>query len=142
MVVTRLDRLARSTAHLLAVAERLREAGAGREALAEPWADTTSPAGGTVLTVFAGVAEFERSLIAERTGAGRAAARALGVRFERPPKLSPDQAAVGRRLIARGASVRRVARGVLRCHPATPYRALAAAEAGRAIGGEGKRDEA
>ena len=127
MVVTRLDRLARSTAHLLEIAERLREADAGLRPLAEPWADTTSPSGRMVLTVFAGVAEFERSLIRERTATGRVAAKTRGVRFGRPPKLSPDQVAVGRRLIAEGASVRQVAREVLRCHPATLYRALAEA---------------
>ena len=62
-----------------------------------------------VLTVFAGVAEFERSLVAERTSSGRAAAKVRGVRFGRPRKLSPDQAEVGRRLIAESASVRQVA---------------------------------
>ena len=58
VVVTRLDRLARSTRDLLDVAELLREADAGLRSLAEPWADTTSPAGRMVLTVFAGIAEF------------------------------------------------------------------------------------
>ena len=125
VVVTRLDRLARSTAHLLEIAERLREADAGLRSLAEPWADTTTPSGKMVLTVFAGVAEFERFLIVERTSTGRLAAKARGVRFGRPPKLSPDQVDVGRRLIAEGASVRQVAQGVLKCHPATLYRALA-----------------
>ena len=125
VVVTRLDRLARSTAHLLEIAERLRAADAGLRSLAEPWADTTTPSGKMVLTVFAGVAEFERSLIVERTSTGRVAAKARGVRFGRPRALSPDQVEVGRRLIAEGASVRQVARGVLKCHPATLYRALA-----------------
>ena len=88
LVVTRLDRLARSTRDLLDVAERLRDASAGLRSLAEPWADTTSPAGRMVLTVFAGIAEFERALIIGRTGAGREAARARGVRFGRPPSLA------------------------------------------------------
>ena len=48
---------------LLDVAERLRDAGAGLRSIAEPWADTTSLAGRMVLTVFAGIAEFERALI-------------------------------------------------------------------------------
>ncbi len=56
VVVTRLDRLARSTRDLLEIAERLRDADAGLRSLAEPWADTTSPAGRMVLTVFAGIA--------------------------------------------------------------------------------------
>ena len=61
VVVTRLDRLARSTRDLLDIAERLKDGGAGLRSLAEPWADTTSPAGRMVLTVFAGIAEFERA---------------------------------------------------------------------------------
>ena len=72
VVIYRLDRLARSTRDLLEIAEQLREAGAGLRSLGEPWADTTSPAGRMVLTIFAGIAEFERALIQERTGAGRA----------------------------------------------------------------------
>ena len=75
VVVTRLDRLARSTRDLLDIAEKLKEAGAGLRSLAEPWADTTSPAGRMVLTVFAGIAEFERELIHQRTSSGRVAAR-------------------------------------------------------------------
>lgn len=81
VTITRLDRLARSTRDLLDIAERLTEAEAGLRSLAEPWADTTSPAGRMVLTFFAGVAEFERSLVHERTSSGRAAAKAKGVRF-------------------------------------------------------------
>ena len=84
VVVTRLDRLARSTRDLLDIAERLKDGGAGLRSLAEPWADTTSPAGRMVLTVFAGIAEFEKSLIGERTTSGRKAAQARGVRFGRP----------------------------------------------------------
>ena len=91
VVVYRLDRLARSTRDLLDIAEQIKEAEAGLRSLSEPWADTTSPAGRMVLTVFAGIAEFERALIHQRTGAGRAAARARGVRFGRPPKLTAEQ---------------------------------------------------
>ena len=69
VTVTRLDRLARSTRDLLEIAERIKEAGAGLRSLAEPWADTTTPAGRMVLTVFAGMADFERSLIVERSRA-------------------------------------------------------------------------
>ena len=68
------DRLARSTRDLLDIAERIGQAEAGLRSLAEPWADTTTPAGRMVLTVFAGIADFERSLIVERTSAGRIAA--------------------------------------------------------------------
>jgi hypothetical protein len=57
VLVTRLDRLARSTRDLLDIAERLREIGAGLRSLAEPWADTSSPAGKMILTVMAGIAD-------------------------------------------------------------------------------------
>ena len=124
VVVTRLDRLARSTRDLLDIAERLREAGAGLRSLAEPWADTTSPAGRMVLTVFAGIAEFERALIIGRTSAGRDEARARGVRFGRPTSLAAEQAALGRRLIGEGRPVREVAR-LLGVHRSTLYRELA-----------------
>jgi DNA invertase Pin-like site-specific DNA recombinase len=123
VVVTRLDRLARSTRNLLDIAERLRDVDAGLRSLAEPWADTTSPAGRMVLTVFAGIAEFERALILGRTSAGHEAAKQRGVRFGRPPALTPDQVALGRRLVDEGTSVRAAAK-VLRCHHATLYRAL------------------
>jgi DNA invertase Pin-like site-specific DNA recombinase len=62
LVVTRLDRLARSTVELLAIAERLREKDTGLQSLDEPWVDTESPSGRMILTVFAGIAEFERAL--------------------------------------------------------------------------------
>ncbi|WP_435416757.1 recombinase family protein [Parerythrobacter aurantius] len=123
LVVTRLDRIARSTRDLLDIAQQLTDAEAGLRSLAEPWADTTSPAGRMVLTVFAGIAEFERELIRQRTSSGREAARRRGVKFGRPAKLSAEQVALGKRLIEEGQSVREVAK-VLNCHHATLYRNL------------------
>lgn len=123
LTVTRLDRLARSTTDLLHIAERLKEINAGLRSLAEPWADTTSPAGRMVLTIFAGIADFERSLIGERTSAGRAAAKAKGVRFGPKPVLTHEQITHARRLIDKGQSVSEVAR-LLGVHRATLYRAL------------------
>ena len=99
VVVTRLDRLARSTSELLRIAETIGEKHAGIQSLAEPWADTTTPAGRMVLTVFAGIAEFERALIATRTEEGRRDTQARGVPFGRPPKLRPDQRTLARHLI-------------------------------------------
>src|SRR5919107_179372 len=119
VVVARLDRLARSTRDLLEIAELLKEGSAGLRSIGEPWADTTSPAGKMVLTVFAGMAEFERALIHQRTSSGRVAARTPGVRFGRPPKLTPEQIALGRRLVDESTSVREVAKAILKCHPAT-----------------------
>jgi DNA invertase Pin-like site-specific DNA recombinase len=123
VVVSRLDRLARSTRDLLEIAEQLNEAQAGLRSLHEPWADTTSPAGRMVLTVFAGIAEFERELISERTHAGRRAAKARGVRFGRPPKLTADQVALARRLVTEGTSIPEASK-ILNVHRATLYRAL------------------
>lgn len=123
VVITRLDRLARSTRDLLDIAQQLTDVEAGLRSLAEPWADTTSPAGRMVLTVFAGISEFERDLIRQRTSSGREAAKKRGVKFGRPFKLSDEQVSLGKRLIDEGQSVREVAR-VLNCHHATLYRNL------------------
>jgi DNA invertase Pin-like site-specific DNA recombinase len=123
VVVSRLDRLARSTRDLLEIAEQLNEVGAGLRSIHEPWADTTSPAGRMVLTIFAGIAEFERELIHERTRSGRVAAKERGVRFGRPPKLSADQIALAQRLISEGTSIPGAAK-ILNVHRATLYRAL------------------
>jgi DNA invertase Pin-like site-specific DNA recombinase len=59
--------------------------------LADAWAETTTPHGRLLVTMLAGIAEFERELIRARTGDGRSRAKARGVRFGRPPKLSPYQ---------------------------------------------------
>lgn len=123
VTVTHLDRLARSTRDLLEIAERIKAAGAGLRSLAEPWADTTTPAGRMVLTVFAGIADFERALIAERTSAGRIAAKARGVRFGPSPALSAEQIEHARRLIENGKPVAEIAR-LLGVHRATLYRAI------------------
>ena len=110
VVITRLDRLARSTSELLRIAEQIEEQNAGLQSVAEPWADTTTPTGRMVLTVLAGIAGFERSLIATRTEEGRGAAQARGVRFDRRPKLHPEQRTLARHLIEEGQSVSDIAR--------------------------------
>ena len=84
LIIWRLDRLARSTKMLLETIEQLKEKGASFKSLMEPWADTTSPSGKLVMTFFAGLAEFERDLLRDRTDAGRKAALARGVAFGRP----------------------------------------------------------
>jgi DNA invertase Pin-like site-specific DNA recombinase len=96
IIVTRLDRLARSTLDLLHTVDVVSKAGAGFRSLADAWADTTTPHGKLMLTVLGGLAEFERSLIMARTQAGIQRARERGVAFGRPTKLNPKQ----RRLIA------------------------------------------
>jgi DNA invertase Pin-like site-specific DNA recombinase len=92
VVVTRLDRLARSTLHLLTTLSTVTKAGAGFKSLNGTWADTTTVHGRLMLTVLAGLAEFERELIVARTGEGRKRAMANGVKFGRPAKLTPHQA--------------------------------------------------
>jgi DNA invertase Pin-like site-specific DNA recombinase len=91
LVVTRLDRLARSTLDLLNVIAAVTERGAGFRSLKDTWADTTSPHGRLMLTILGGLAEFERELIRARTGEGRRRAKDRGVKFGRPRKLTPHQ---------------------------------------------------
>jgi DNA invertase Pin-like site-specific DNA recombinase len=91
LVVTRLDRLARSTRDLLNVIAAIAERGAGFKSLKDSWADTTTPHGRLMLTVLGGLAEFERELIRARTGEGRKRARERGVKFGRPRKMTPHQ---------------------------------------------------
>ena len=91
LVVTRLDRLARSTRDLLNVLATVAEREAGFRSLKDSWADTTTPHGRLMLTVLGGLAEFERELIRARTGEGRKRAKASGVKFGRPASLTPDQ---------------------------------------------------
>lgn len=124
VTVTRLDRLARSTRDLLDIAERIQAAGAGLRSLAEPWADTTTPAGRMVLTVFAGIAEFERSLIIDRTRHGREAAKARGVKFGPKPTLTKRQIAHARDLIDREDKPVKEVAALLGVHRSTLYRAL------------------
>jgi len=91
LLVTRLDRLARSTRDLLNVLDGIAKAGAGFRSLADTWADTTTAHGRLMLTVLGGLAEFERELIKARTGEGRKRAKARGIHMGRPPALNRDQ---------------------------------------------------
>lgn len=91
LLVTRLDRLARSTRDLLNCLDAVGKAGAGFRSLHDQWADTTTAHGRLMLTILGGLAEFERELIKARTAEGRKRAQARGVRFGRKLKLSPHQ---------------------------------------------------
>jgi DNA invertase Pin-like site-specific DNA recombinase len=91
LMVTRLDRLARSTRDLLNVLDEVGKRGTGFRSLKDTWADTTTPHGKLMVTVLGGLAEFERSLIAARTGEGRKRAKERGVLFGRPHKMTPHQ---------------------------------------------------
>lgn len=109
LVVTKLDRLARSTFDLLRIIDSISKQGAGFKSLSEPWADTTSAHGRLTLTILAGVAEFERDLILQRTNEGRARAMAEGTRFGRRPKLTKHQAREALKRVAAGEPLREIA---------------------------------
>ena len=76
LLVTKLDRLARSTRDLLNTLDAIGKAGASFRSLADAWADTTSAHGKLMITVLGGLAEFERHLILARTDEGRKRAQA------------------------------------------------------------------
>ena len=102
LMMTRLDRLARSTRDLLNILHDLGARGVGFKSLADAWADTTTAHGRLMLTVLAGIAEFERELINARTSEGRARAKARGVRFGRPNALDTHQQQEAIRRLANG----------------------------------------
>jgi DNA invertase Pin-like site-specific DNA recombinase len=110
LVVTRLDRLARSTLDLLNIVKATAAKDAGFLSLAEPWANTSSAIGKLMLTVLAGVAEFELNLIALRTNEGRERARKSGVKFGPKFKLSSHQIQEIRKRKEAGESCRFLAR--------------------------------
>jgi DNA invertase Pin-like site-specific DNA recombinase len=110
LVVTRLDRLARSTRDLLNVIAAVSERGAGFKSLKDTWADTTTAHGRLMLTVLGGLAEFERELIRSRTGEGRKRAKHRGVKFGRPRKMTPHQRQEAIQRLAAGETMADVAR--------------------------------
>jgi DNA invertase Pin-like site-specific DNA recombinase len=110
LVVTRLDRLARSTRDLLNVLHAVAERGAGFKSLKDAWCDTTTAHGRLMLTVLGGLAEFERELIRARMGEGRKRAKARGVRFGRPRKMTPHQRQEAMQRLAAGETQADVAR--------------------------------
>jgi DNA invertase Pin-like site-specific DNA recombinase len=110
VLVTRLDRLARSTRDLLNTLAAISAKGAAFRSLGDAWADTTTPHGRLMLTVLGGLAEFERELIRARTGEGRARAKARGVRMGRRPKLTAHQRREALARIAQGETASEIAR--------------------------------
>jgi DNA invertase Pin-like site-specific DNA recombinase len=126
LVVWRLDRLARSLRQLISTVEDLAERGIGLKSITEA-IDTSTPGGRLVFHIFGSIAEFERSLIRERTRAGVAAAKARGRVGGRPAKLNVEQVEHAKNLLAAGASVSSVARS-MKVSRATLHRSIAMAQ--------------
>jgi len=116
LIVTKLDRLARSTRDLLNTLGAIGEAGATLKSLGDGWADTTTPHGRLMLTVLGGLVEFERHLILARTSEGRQRAQQRGVRFGRKPKLSAHQQQEASARRAAGEALVDIARGYAVSH--------------------------
>jgi DNA invertase Pin-like site-specific DNA recombinase len=110
LVVTRIERLARSTCDLLNVLNAVAKQEAGFRSLKETWADSTTPDGRLMLTVVGGVGEFERELFRARTGEGRKRAQARGVKFGRAPSLTAAQRREALQRLAAGETRADVAR--------------------------------
>jgi DNA invertase Pin-like site-specific DNA recombinase len=101
LVVTRLDRLGRSTKDLLSIASELEAAGVNLEVL-EQNIDTSTAEGRLFFTMVAAFAEFEHALMVGRTKDGLAAARSRGRLGGRPAKMTPARVVEARRLYASG----------------------------------------
>ena len=110
LLVVRLDRLARSTRDLLNLLDTISQRGASFKSLRDSWADTSNSHGRLIITVLAGLAEFERELIRTRCGEGMVRAKERGVRFGRPPKLTPHQREEARARLEAGESQTDIAR--------------------------------
>src|SRR6476620_4622290 len=91
VVVTKLDRLVRSSRDLHNVLHELDGLSVGFQSLGEAWCDTTSDVGRLMLTIMGGIAEFERSLIRKRCEDGILRAKRKGTKFGRPNVLDPSQ---------------------------------------------------
>jgi len=117
------DRLARNTVDLLTIAHELKERGVDLEFVDTPALSVDSATGEFMLTIYAGFAQMERSMIRERQAEGIAIAKAKG-KYRRTAKISSADLTKARELVAQGVSKARVARecGVSRT---TLYRALA-----------------
>ena len=122
VVVWKLDRLGRSTQHLIESIELFKTRGVAFRSVTDP-VDTTTPAGNLVFQIFAALAEFERALIVERTQAGLEAARANGRHGGRKSNISPEAAAHIRKLRDDNWTVRQIAK-VVRVSPSAVSRLL------------------
>ncbi|MGL5829301.1 MAG: recombinase family protein [Angustibacter sp.] len=123
LIVWRLDRLGRSLQHLITTVTALNDRGIGFRSITET-IDTTTPTGRLTFHLFAALAEFERSIIVERTTAGLAAAKARGRHGGRPAKMTPAKIRQARRMHTENTPIPEIAH-TLSVSRATIYRHLA-----------------
>ena len=109
LLVTKLDRLARSASHLHQIVEGLNEKGVGFRVLDDATLDTTTRTGKLVFGILASIAEFETDLRKERQLEGIAKAKAEGRTGGRPAMITPEVKAVMTQMKADGVSVRQIA---------------------------------
>lgn len=128
LVVTKADRIARSSRHLFNLLHDLTEKGVSVKFLDQPQLNTGDKYGKFMLTVLAGVAELERELIRERQAAGIEDAQKRGVKFGRKPKVTDQTAKLVKKLRDEGLSVPDIANQV-GLKRSSVYNALKLAEA-------------
>jgi DNA invertase Pin-like site-specific DNA recombinase len=122
IVIYKIDRLARSLLHLMAIIDALEKRKITIVSICESL-DLSNGYGRFVLQILGSVAELERALIRDRTNAGLAAARKRGKIGGRPPALSPFQKARARELAAQGTSIAEIA-ALFDCNRSTVYRII------------------
>jgi DNA invertase Pin-like site-specific DNA recombinase len=125
LLVTKIDRLARSTSDLYRIISELAEKGAAFKVVDDPMIDTTSRTGKLIMGILALIAEFENDIRRERQMDGIAKAKERGTRFGRKPELTPGRIAKIKALRADGTTVPEIIRRV-GLSKATVYRALGA----------------
>jgi DNA invertase Pin-like site-specific DNA recombinase len=123
VVVTKLDRVARSSKDLHNILGELKDRECGFVSLGEGWCDTTTEVGRLVIAIMAGIAEFERELIRKRCQAGIDRAKARGKKFGRPSALDAGQRKKIAERYAAGETMAELAREY-ECGEATIWRAL------------------
>lgn len=123
LVVWKLDRLGRSLSFLIELIEKMKNDGAGFESVSDG-IDTTTAGGKLVFHIMGALAEFERSLISERSKAGMQAARRRGKHIGRPHKLNREQISHAAQMIREGRETVAAMAGLLNVDRTTLYRAL------------------
>lgn len=123
LVVTDIDRLARSTRDLLNILHEIKRRGASLRSLRDPWINTDTETGELILTLLGAVAKLERSMILRRTAEGRARAKERGRSLGRKPKLNAAQIMEAQVMKAQGRGLREIG-AILGCDASTVSRAL------------------